>query len=85
MTGAVLWSQREQVSYKQCAWTDEITFRVPVVGEYDREKAYFALNRKLHSPGHIAGSSYGACSVSLGEYDAAAKTVLVMLSFGIGD
>ena len=84
-TGAVLWSKRKEVSTNMAAWHDVITYEVPVVGTYDRNKIWSAMSARFNKPGHIAGSSYGSTSISLGEYNSETKTILISFSFGIGD
>ena len=84
-TGYVLWSQKTQVKSEQQAWSDVVTYAVPVVGTYDRNKIWSALNAKFAHPGSIIGSSYGNCSVSLGDYNETTHMLTVSLSYGIGE
>jgi hypothetical protein len=83
--GYLLWSKKEQVDSKMASYHDVVTYRVPVVGHYNRDAVARALYNRFQKPGPIAGSSWGNCSVNMGQFDPKTRTITVELSYGIGE
>jgi hypothetical protein len=83
--GFLLWSKRETMETIMASYHDVVRFRVPVLGPYNHDRVVRALYAKFQKPGPIAGSSWGNCSVSVGKFDPDTRTVVVELSYGIGE
>jgi hypothetical protein len=70
---------------RQEAWSDVTEYTAPYTGKADRSRMWTALNKKFGHRGSIAGSSWGACSVSIVNINEVEKTITWSLSYGIGD
>lgn len=96
-TGYILFSKMVTIASKQEAWHDRITHQAawwvithqaPFIGTINPQDPY-AINRAIYARferrGSIAGSSWGAVSVSNVRVDDVNKTVQWDVAIGIGD